>query len=89
MLLRRLLLEDQEGRLIIEFCKKINIKDMGNMSPAAWDDIPTETLTRSWCKLLQTDNGTTASSTDHVEDDSSVESNCEALLHELDSNLWT
>ena len=74
MLLRRLLLEDQEGRLITEFCKKINIKDVVYMSAAAWDDIPPETPTRSWCKLLQTDNGTTALSTDHVEDDSSVES---------------
>ena len=49
------------------------------MSAAAWDDIPTETLKRSWCKLLQLDNGTIAS-TEHVEDDSSVESNCEAQV---------
>ena len=57
------------------------------MSAAAWDDIPTETLTRSWHKLLQTDKGATASSTDHLEDNNSVKSNCEALLHEHDSNL--
>ena len=29
-----------------------------------------------------------ASFADYLEDDSSVESNCEALLHELDSSLW-
>ena len=85
VLLRRLLLE--EGRSITEFCKKINIKDVIYMSAAAWDISPV-TLTWSWRqKLGQIDGDTTALSTDHELDDTSVSSSCEALLRELDSNL--
>lgn len=85
-LLQRLLLEDQEGRSIIEFCKRINIKDVVYMSAAAWDDIPTSTITKSWRKLLHVQIGeSTTPSTDDVED--RVRSDCETLLCQLDSNL--
>jgi len=86
-LLQRLLLEDEEGRSITEFCKKINIKDVVYMSAAAWDDISPVTLTRSWRKLLQIKGHSTALSTDQELDDTSVSSNCETLLRKLDSNL--
>ena len=87
-LLQRLLLEDQEGRSIIEFCKKIKIKDVVYMVAAAWDAVPALTLAKSWCKLMQMGDCTTASSsTDHVEDRISDQSHCEMLLHQLDSNL--
>ena len=36
---------------------------------------------------MQMDKGTTTTSTDHVEDNSSIQSYCETLLCELDSNL--
>ena len=36
-LLHKLLLEDQEGRSIIDFVKKINMKDVVYMTAAAWD----------------------------------------------------
>ena len=87
-LLQRLLLEDQEGRSIIEFCKKINIKDVVYMAAAAWDDVLALTLAKSWRTLMQMGDCTTASSsTDHVEDQISDQSDCEMLLHQLDSNL--
>ena len=57
------------------------------MSAAAWDDISPVTLTRSWRKLLQIEGHSTASSTDQELDDTSVLSNYETLLRELDSNL--
>ena len=58
------------------------------MSAAAWDDVPALTLAKSWRKLLQTGDCTTASSSsDHVEDQSSNESDCETLIRELDSSL--
>ena len=42
--LQSLLLEDQEGRSIIELCKKINMKDVVYMTAAAWEDVPSLTL---------------------------------------------
>lgn len=57
-LLQNLLLEDQEGRSIIEFVKKINMKDVVYMTAAAWDDLPSLTLARSWNKLLRISNVT-------------------------------
>ena len=53
-LLQKLLLEDQEGRSIIQFVKQINMKDVVYMTAAAWQDIPSLTLTKSWNKLLRT-----------------------------------
>ena len=44
-----LLLEEPEGRSIIQFVKQINMKDVVYMTAAAWDDVP---LARSWNKLL-------------------------------------
>ena len=77
-----------KGRSIIEFCKKINIKDVVYMAAAAWDDVPALTLAKSWHKLIQINDCTTASSsTDHIEDQTSDQSGCEMLLHQLDSNL--
>lgn len=36
----------------------INIKDVFNMSAAAWDDVSALTLTRSWKKLLASERAT-------------------------------
>ena len=64
-----MLLEDQKGRSIIEFCKKINIKDVVYMAAAAWDDVSALTLAKSWHKHIQMgDCTTTSSSTDHMKD---------------------
>ena len=38
-LLQKLILEDAEGRSVIQFVKQINIKDVVYMSAAAWDDL--------------------------------------------------
>ena len=62
-LLQRLLLEDQEGRSIIEFVKSINIKDVVFMTPTAWDDLPSLTLARSWNKFLPAVDSAEQSST--------------------------
>lgn len=53
-MLQKLLLEDEEGRSIIEFVKQINMKDVVYMTAVAWEDIPPLTLTKSWNKLLRT-----------------------------------
>ena len=44
-MLQKLLLQDQAGQSVIECIKSINIKNVGYMSAAAWDDIPALTLT--------------------------------------------
>ena len=53
LLLQNLLLEDQEGKSIIQLVKQINMKDVVYMTAAAWDDIPPLTLARFWNKLLR------------------------------------
>ena len=50
--LRKLLLEDQDGRSIVDCVKKINIKDMVYTIATAWDDIPALTRVKSWHNLL-------------------------------------
>ena len=57
-LLQKLLLEDEEGRSIVQFVKQINMKDVVYMAAAVWEDIPTLTLTKSWNKLLNTPGST-------------------------------
>ena len=85
-MLQKLLLEDQDGRSIIEFVKKINMKDAVYMIAAAWDDLPPLTLTRSWNKLLAVVASTEQSSS--VESDQAcVAAECEDLAHQLDSGL--
>lgn len=49
-MLQKLLLEDKEGRSVIEFVKKINMKDVVYMSAAVWDDIPASTI--SYCNKI-------------------------------------
>ena len=51
-LLQKLILEDAEGRSVIQFVKQVNIKDVVYMSATAWDDLLLLTLTKSWNKLL-------------------------------------
>ena len=86
-LLQKLVLEDQEGRSIIQFVKQINMKDVVYMTAAAWEDIPSLALTKSWNKLLHTGN-TAKQSTSMVDSGD----NSDEMLHlaqELDSNLET
>ena len=51
LLLQMLLLEDQEGRSIIQFVKQISMKVVVYMT--AWDDTRPLTVARSWNKLLR------------------------------------
>ena len=51
-LLRSLLMADNDGKSMIEFVKKINIKDVIYLVADAWDDIPSLTITKSWNKVL-------------------------------------
>ena len=87
-LLQKLLLEDQEGRSIIDFVKKI-MKDVVYMTAAAWDDLPSLTLARSWNKLLCIGDITEqSSSTVPIESDQAGSATkCEDLARQLDSNL--
>ena len=67
-LLRKLLLLDQGDDSMIDFVKKINVKDAVYMTAGAWDDIPSLTLSKSWLKLLGTGHGITETSDDNAED---------------------
>ena len=52
-LLRKLLLADNGPELtVVEFWKKLNIKDAMFMIAKAWNDIPESTIQTSWNKLL-------------------------------------
>ena len=51
---------------------------MPSMTAAAWDDIPSLTLSKSWLKLLGTHHGISETSEDQT---------CEELAKQLDSNL--
>lgn len=102
-MLHNLLLEDQEGRSIIEFVKKINMKDVVYMSAAAWEDIPASTLLRSWNKLLRNPSIHASSTSEEGESQSNTEQSqgtseptatssddsgsCESLVRQLDKNL--
>lgn len=44
---------DEEGTSMFTFLKSVNIKDVVYRSAQAWDDVPSSTLVKSWCKLLQ------------------------------------
>lgn len=57
-MLQKLLLQDQEAKSVIEGVKDIKIKDVVYMCADAWDNIPAETLTRSWNKLLASEKTT-------------------------------
>ena len=70
---------------MIEFLKSINIIDVVYMSAAAWEDISTLTLAKSWHKLLGGQNGT-EDETSPCEDQSS-EPTCEELIRQVDNNL--
>lgn len=67
---------------MIDFVKKINVKDAVYMTAGAWDDIPSLTLSKSWLKLLGTGHGITETSDDNAE-----EQTCEELAKQLDNNL--
>ena len=86
-LLQKLLLEDQEGRSIIQFVKQINMKDVVYMTASAWDDIPPLTLARSWNKLLRIDDSSEPSSSPEESDPTIAEKQCEELAHQLDPSL--
>ena len=84
-LLQKLLLEDREGRSIIEFVKKIDMKDVVYMAAAAWEDVPPSTLVKSWKKLLRTENSAeqSTSTTESEKDSDEVLQ----LDQQLDSNI--
>ena len=84
-LLQKLLLEDREGRSIIEFVKKIDMKDVVYMAAAAWEDVPPSTLVKSWKKLLRTENSAeqSTSTTESEKDSDEVLQ----LAQQLDSNI--
>ena len=67
---------------MIDFVKKINVKDAVYMTAGAWDDIPSLTLSKSWLKLLGTGHRITETSDDNAE-----EQTCEELAKQLDNNL--
>ena len=54
-ILNKLLLEDEEGKSIVEFVKQINMKDVVYMIAAAWKDNSNLTLRQSWKKLLSSE----------------------------------
>jgi len=49
----KLLLEDTDGRSMVEFAKSVNLKDVVYMVASAWEDIPASTFKKSWNKLLK------------------------------------
>ena len=78
-LLRKLLLADSEGGdspelTVVEFWKKLNIKDVMFMVAKAWNDVPETTIQASWNKLLVTDN-----SEQHVEGPPGVHDTLESI----------
>ena len=82
-LLQKLLLEDKEGRSIIQFVKQINMKDVVYMTATAWNDLLPLTFTRSWSKLIGA--GSTSeqlSSSDEPNDDEVLK-----LAHQLDPSV--
>lgn len=93
-MLRKLLLEDQEGRSIVDFVKKIDIKQVVYMIASAWDDVSSLTIAKSWHNLLGSgDNcgenqpNVQSTETSQASVQSDDQSTCEMLIHELDGNL--
>ena len=82
---------DNDGKSMIEFVKKIKIKDVIYMVADAWDDIPSLTITKSWNKVLHSshlseseveisgDSAGSSESTDEID-------SCSTLLQQLDNN---
>ena len=86
-LLQKLILEDAEGKSVIQFVKQINIKDVVYMSATAWDDLFPITLTKSWNKLLCTSSRSEQSSTDEPEESNPSSDEVMELAHQLDPNF--
>ena len=82
-LLQRLLLEDEENRSIIDFVKLINIMDVVYMVAAAWDDLPSLTLAKSWRKLLSIESAQESEESVPLHTDEQ----CEDLAIQLDGNI--
>ena len=82
-LLQKLLLEDEEGRSIVEFVKQINMKDIVYMIAGAWEDISSSTLRKSWNKLLSSEESINPSTVSPNEGNDEVVE----LAKQLDSNL--
>ena len=86
-LLQKLLLEDQEGRSIIQFVKQINMKDVVYMTATAWEDIPSLTLTKSWNKLLRTAE-VSVDSGDGIDEVLQLAQQLDSNLETEDVNTW-
>lgn len=86
-LLQKLFFEDKEGRSIIQFVKQINMERHFYMTAAAWEDICSLTLTKSWNKLLHT--GNPAEQSTSMVDSGGGSDEMLHLAQQLDSNLET
>lgn len=51
-LLLRAIDEDEEHATVIDYMKKITIKDALMMSAKSWHDVEQKTISKSWRKLL-------------------------------------
>ena len=71
-LLQKLLLEDEEGRSIVEFVKQINMKDVVYMIDGAWEDISSSSLRMSCDKLLSSEESINPSTVSPNEDNDEV-----------------
>ncbi|KAK9751462.1 DDE superfamily endonuclease [Popillia japonica] len=56
-LLRRLLLAEKEEENVIQFVKKVNLKDCIYMLAGAWESFTETNLKRAWRKLWPYDEG--------------------------------
>ena len=51
-LLRRLIIEDDMGRSVVDFLKGVNMKVVAEMTAEAWSEIKQDTLRKSWQKII-------------------------------------
>ena len=51
-LLRRLIIEDDMGRSVVDFLKGVNMKVVAEMAAEAWSEIKQDTLRKSWQKII-------------------------------------
>lgn len=57
-MLRRLLLAEDDAESVVEFSKKLNLKDSCYMLADSWDLLTRENLKKAWNKLWPEDSGT-------------------------------
>ena len=52
MLLRRLIIQDDRGKSVVEYLKEVNMHVVADLVSKAWSDITNSTLRKSWRKIL-------------------------------------